>query len=469
LFFRNRRDGTFADETDERGLTGILGGLNLNQADYDNDGDTDILVLRGAWLDREGQHPKSLLRNDGQGRFRDATYDAGLAEVNFPTQTAAWTDIDNDGDLDLFVGNENFPCQLFENDGRGHFVDVAPAAGVDQIGGAKGAIAGDYNADRYPDLYVSNLPGENRLYRNNGDKTFTDVAAEMGVTGPIHSFPGWFWDYNNDGVLDLYVASFAPDAALVCADYLGRPPTAEADCFYRGVAGGRFVDEAAKMKFTRVTTPMGSNFGDIDNDGYLDFYLGTGYVDYDGLIPNLLFRNRRGERFEDITFAARVGHLQKGHGVAFADLDNDGDQDIFAEMGGWFTGDSAVNCVFENPASDNPEGAGNFVSVKLVGEKSNRSAIGARIKTTMRDLDGVERSVYRWVNSGGTFGANPLRQHIGLGGAQRIESLEIFWPTTGETQTFQNIPAGSWLEIREGQVEFRSLALEPMKFPTDGP
>lgn len=463
FYYRNRRDGTFVEESEKRGLTGILGGLNLLQADYDNDGDADILVLRGAWLEQEGQHPKSLLRNDGRGRFRDVTFEVGLGEVHYPTQTASWADYDNDGDLDLFVGNEGPPCQLFENDGQGRFIDVAARAGVQNMRLAKGVIWGDYNADRWPDLYVSNLPGENRLYRNNGDKTFTDVAAELGVDRPIYSFPAWFWDYNNDGLLDLYVASFTPDAALVCADYLGRPPTVEGDCFYRGLPGGRFEQVAQQLGFTRVTTPMGSNFGDIDNDGFLDFYLGVGYVDYEGLIPNLLFHNRQGERFEDVTFKARVGHLQKGHGVALADLDNDGDQDIFAQMGGWFTGDAAVNCLFENPG-----GGGGFLDVRLVGSKSNRSAIGARITVTLEERGGT-RSIHRWVNSGGTFGANPLRQHFGVGSAERISRLEVYWPTSDSTQVFHDLPIGARIEIEEGASQLRELDLKPTPFPASAP
>ena len=147
-------------------------GLNLLQADYDNDGDLDIYVLRGAWLGQAGRHPDSLLRNDGKARFRDATFDAGLGEAHYPTQTAAWADYDNDGDLDLYVGNEVFPCRLFRNNGDGSFTDVAEFAGVTNDDVAKAVVWGDYDGDRYPDLYVSNFGGPNRLYHNNGDGTF---------------------------------------------------------------------------------------------------------------------------------------------------------------------------------------------------------------------------------------------------------------------------------------------------------
>lgn len=459
LFFRNQHDGTFANRTNESGLSGILGGLNLIQADYDNDGDVDVLVLRGAWLEAAGQHPNSLLQNDGAGRFRDVTFELGLGDVHAPTQTASWADYDNDGDLDLYVGNEGLPCQLFRNDGKLGFRDVAPSAGVQNHLLAKAVVWGDFNHDRFPDLFVSNLPGENRLYRNNRDGTFTDVANELGVRQPRYSFSAWFWDYNNDGQLDLYVASYAPGIQFVCADYLGQQVPIGKDCLYRGASDGTFQEVASQSGLTRVTQPMGANFGDIDNNGYLDFYLGTGYVDYEGLMPNLLFRNRDGESFEDVTYAARMGHLQKGHGVAFADLDNDGDVDVFSQMGGWFAGDGFANAVFENPGAD-----GHWIGVRLVGDQSNRSAIGAKIKVTVASEKGP-KSIHRWVNSGGTFGANPLRQHIGVGAATRVETVEIYWPTSDSTQTFHDLETGQWIEITEGETEVRPITVDRFTFP----
>jgi len=210
--FRNNQDGTFSDRTEAAGLLGLYGGLNLVQADYNNDGHVDVFVLRGAWLREHGRYPNSLLRNNGDGTFTDVTFDAGLGLVHYPTQTASWGDYDHDGDLDLYVGNESSsalpaPSQLFRNDGDGTFTDVATAAGVLNDRYAKAVIWGDYNNDRWIDLYVSNDEAENRLYRNNGDGTFTDVAVELGVVHPNVSFPAWFWDVDNDGALDLYVAS----------------------------------------------------------------------------------------------------------------------------------------------------------------------------------------------------------------------------------------------------------------------
>jgi hypothetical protein len=433
------------------------------QADYDNDGDVDVLVLRGAWLDDYGRHPNSLLQNDGKARFRDVTFDAGLGEVHYPTQTAAWADHDLDGDLDLYIGNERYPGQLFENDGHGSFTDIAERAGVQNLLLAKGCTWGDFDQDRWPDLYVSNFPGANRLYRNNHDGTFTDVAAELGVTEPVHSFPTWFWDYDNDGLLDLYVSSYEFGVQHVAADYLNQPITCEPDRLYHGLPGGRFEEVAAQSGLKRVTLPMGSNFGDVNNDGFLDFYLGTGYIDYEGLMPNLLFVNRGGRTFQDVTFAAGMGHLQKGHGVVFADLDNDGDQDVFEKMGGALPGDAFQNLLFENPGAD-----GHWIGVRLVGRRSNRSAIGARIHIVVGPED-ARRDVYRWVNSGGSFGANPLRQHIGLGDAERIESLEVYWPTTDQVQVWRDLAADQWIEITEAEEEYRTIALQRLKLSAPGP
>ena len=460
-FFRNNRDGTFTDRTDAAGLRGLYGGLNLVQADYDNDGNVDLLVLRGAWLEQHGQHPNSLLRNNGDGTFTDVTFDAGLGAVHYPTQTAAFADYDNDGDLDLYVGNETTeafqaPCQLFRNDGNGAFTDVAAAAGVENGRFSKSVVWGDFDGDRWPDLYVSNYGQANRLYRNNADGTFTDVAPELGVTGPEASFPAWFWDYDNDGALDLYVTAYVAGTAHLAADALGLPLDIEMAKLYRGNGGGQFTDVSVQQRVARPSAPMGSNFGDLDNDGFLDFYLGTGNPLLEHVMPNVMYRNAGGTGFADVTAAGGFGTLQKGHGVVFADFDHDGDQDVFEQLGGAVPADRAGNAFFENPGFGN-----RWVTVKLVGVGSNRSAIGARIRVDVIE-DGARRSIYKRVNSGGTFGANPLRQTIGLGGASQIERLEVFWPTTGLAQTFVEVPLDRLIEITEGMRQFTILELESL-------
>ena len=195
---------------------------------------------------------------------------------------------------------------------------------------------------------------------------------------------------------------------------------------------------------------MGINHGDLDNDGWLDFYQGTGNPDFHTLVPNRMFRNDGGKRFQEVTTAGNFGHLQKGHGVAFADLDHDGDDDIVMNVGGAVPGDRYDDALFSNPG-----GHGNaWLSVRLVGEKSNRAAVGATI--TVRLPGGAIR--YREGTTGGSFGASPFRQHIGLGKASRIEGLTIRWPASGITQTFRDVALNQAIEIRELAASYEPVA-----------
>ncbi len=470
-FFHHRSEGGFEDRTVAAGLTGIVGGLNLTHADYDSDGDVDVLILRGGWqLGHYGQHPLSLLENQGPaqpGRFLDVTFVAGLGEVFYPTQTADWADYDLDGDLDLYVGNEAtsngpFPSQLFQNRGHGKFVDVAAAAGVQNMRMAKGVSWGDVDGDRDSDLYISNYLDPNRLYLNRGDGTFVDVAVERGVEKPIDSFPCWFWDFDNDGALDLYVSTYyqsTGEARLgpVVASTLGLPVRQDLNKLYKGDGRGHFRDVAQAQGLDLFTVIMGASFGDLDNDGFPDMYLGTGYPFYDGLVPNVMYWNRRGQRFADVTTAGGFGHLQKGHGISFADLDEDGDQDVYANMGGAYPGDAFGDVLFENPGlSKDPGPGGNqathWLKLRLEGRRSNRSGIGARVRAEIRE-GGETRSVYQTVGQHGSFGNSPFELHLGLGSATRVERLEVFWPVSGETQVFSGLPVDRRVRIVEGQTE----------------
>lgn len=455
-FQRNKGDGTFEDRTEAAGLVGLTGGLNLIQADFDNDGHLDFLILRGAWMKTQGKFPRSLVRNRGDGTFDDVTEKAGLLAFA-PSQTAVWADFDNDGWLDLFVGNESSgdesnPCQLFRNNRDGTFTDIAKAAGVAFVGFVKGVTAGDYDNDGRTDLYLSMLNRGNVLFRNQGVGAaggkglhFTSVAGAARVTEPTDSFPTWFFDYDNDGWEDLFVAGYRiTDVGDVCADYLGLPNRAEKARLYRNNRNGTFKDVSRETGVYRVLQAMGSNFGDLDNDGFLDFYLGTGDPDLSTLIPNRMFRNDAGKKFQDVTTSGGFGHLQKGHGVAFADIDNDGDQDVFENMGGAVSGDLYCNVLFRNPGHSN-----NWVTLKLEGVKSNRSAIGARIRVVVSTPDGPHE-IHRTVNSGGSFGANPLRREIGLSRATAIDRIEIRWPASGTTQVLTNVAANRFHLVREG-------------------
>jgi hypothetical protein len=455
LYYHNDGNGRMSDRSVAAGLGDQLGGFNAQQTDYNNDGFMDVFITRGGWQADAGQHRRSLLRNNGDGTFSDVSHEAGVALPTFPSQASAWADYDNDGDVDVYVGSETsarippgqgFPAQLYRNNGDGTFTDVAQEAGVTNDRMAKGVAWGDYDNDGDPDLYVSNI-GPNRLYRNNGDGSFADVAAEVKVMEPSgRSFAPWFFDYNNDGWLDLFVAGYDTNVVEVANDYMGRPFKAERPRLYRNDGQGGFEDvtEAAGLK--RALLPMGSNFGDMDNDGWLDFYLGTGDPNFQTLMPNVMFWNEGGQRFLDVTQAAAVGHLPKGHGIAFGDLDNDGDQDIYLQAGGFVTGDTSPNALFENP------GAGNhWLTAKLVGERSNRAAIGARVTVTVTE-GARQRPIHLEVTSGSSFGANSLQLETGLGQAEKIDAVEVFWPTTKTRQVFRDLAVDQFLEIHEGEA-----------------
>jgi tetratricopeptide (TPR) repeat protein len=446
-FFHNNGDGTFTDRSAQAGLSSQVGGANILQADYNNDGCLDILVLRGGW---ETPLRKSLLRNNCNGTFTDVTVEAGLAEPT-QTETAVWVDIDNDGFLDLYAGNEAGPSQLFRNNGDGTFKDISRGSGADLSVIPKALVAADYDNDGYADLFVSNYQGDSALLHNNHDGTFTDVAAQAGVLASGHGFASWFFDYDNDGRPDLLASSYAMSIEESVRTYLGLPHKAATMKLYRNLGNGSFRDVSAETGLNKVFMPMGANFGDVDNDGYLDIRLGTGELTYASLLPNVLLHNKGGKKFVDITASSGTGELHKGHGVAFADIDNDGDEDLLEVIGGGVPGDTHTFRLFENPGHGN-----DWISVRLVGVKANRSAIGARIKVTVKN--GTEtRAVYRTVGSGGSFGASPLEQHLGLGKSAEILGMEIQWPGDAQPQRFASVPKNQAIEIRQSASEYRVI------------
>jgi tetratricopeptide (TPR) repeat protein len=454
-YFGNNGDGTYTERTAAAGLRDQVGGLNIVQADYNNDKCTDILVLRGGW---EVPQRNSLLRNNCNGTFTDVSGEAGLALPPTSTQAGTWADVNNDGALDLFIGNEDTRAQLFLNDGKGHFTDIAKSAGVDRQSFAKGVAAGDYDNDGLVDFYVSNYDGSNLLYRNNGNNTFTERAAAAGVPGAGRGFATWFFDYDNDGWLDLFVTSYFMSVDDTARTYLGLPHNAPTMKLYRNRGNGTFEDVTKAVGLDKVFMPMGANFGDLDNDGFLDMYLGMGTPSYAALAPHVLLRNKDGKQFVDVTASSGTGEIHKGHGIAFADLDNDGDEDIVAEIGGATPGDSHAMRVFENPGHGN-----DWISLKLTGVKSNRSAIGARIAVTVENEGSGRRTIYRQVGSGGSFGASPLEQHVGLGRAARIVDLEVWWPTSNTRQHFAGLEKNQVIGIEEFSPSVTHIERKPLR------
>jgi hypothetical protein len=457
-YYRNKGDGTFEDRTKAAGLDKQRSGLYCVQADYNNDGHMDIFIPRGAWQRFELAMRPSLLRNNGDGTFTDVTREAGLLQaVN--SISACWADFDNDGHIDLFICCEQQPNLLYRNKGDGTFEEVALRAGVQGTGNCcKGGTWIDFDNDGYPDLFLNYLGGTAQLFRNNRDGTFTDVTKKMGIDGPERGFSCWAFDFDNDGWLDIFATSYSHTVADVVKGLLNQPHEQPSSRLYRNLQGMGFQDVTKETGLDKVYATMGSNFGDFDNDGYLDFYLGTGETSYGALFPNRLFKNVAGKRFTEITASSRTGHLQKGHGVACGDWDRNGTVDIFIQTGGAVEGDRYHNVLFQNPGQQN-----SWLNVKLVGKKTNRAAIGARIKVVTAGARPL--TVHRHVSSGSSFGANPLEQHIGLGKAERVALLEIHWPTSGTAQVFRDLAINQGVVVTEFASDYQKRTWKPIELP----
>ncbi len=472
-YFHNDGNGRFSERTKDAGLVGLFGGLNIQQTDYNNDGLLDVWVLRGAWLGTAGRIPNSLLKNNGDGTFSDVTLASGLFSQH-PTQASVWFDFDGDGWLDVFIGNETSDredpdlCELYHNNRDGTFTECAGRMGIRVGRFVKGVTSADYDHDGRPDLYLSCQDGPNLLFHNDGSRTggsdplgswrFSEVSRQAGVSDRVISFPTWFFDYDNDGWEDLFVSGYSiRGVSDVASDYLNLPHEAALPKLYHNNGDGTFTDVTVATHLNRVCHAMGANFGDLDNDGWLDLYLATGNPDLTTLIPNRMFRNADGKFFQEVTTAGGFGHLQKGHGVAFADLDNDGDQDVYVVMGGAFPGDRFRNALFLNPGNNH-----RWVKLKLEGTKSNRAAIGARIRVNITTADGP-RHIFKTVNSGGSFGSSPLRQEIGLADATGITDVEIVWPSSGIRQVITGLAPGGTYRIREGDDQAVALPSPALK------
>jgi hypothetical protein len=273
----------------------------------------------------------------------------------------------------------------------------------------------------------------------DGKVDFEDATQKAGFDKETYrSFPTFFFDYDNDGWLDLFVCNYEFDKPLshYAAKEALHPSSDKAGkaFVYHNNRNGTFTNTTERMGLRNIVFAMGSNFGDINNDGWLDMYLATGNPSYRSLVPNKLFVNLEGKKFAEATNSSRTGNLQKGHGVSFADLDNDGDQDIHVDLGGAYRGDAFPNSLYINPGQNN----NHWIYLKLEGTKSNRAGIGAKITVKFRE-NGQERMVYRELNSGGSFGCSPMRREIGIGQATVIDEITINWPASGITQMIKNV------------------------------
>ncbi len=449
--------------------------MGIAVADYDNDGLPDIFVT--------GYNGNALYHNLGNCKFEDVTNKAGVAGGGFSTG-AAWADYDRDGKIDLFVSRyvhfdtnklpsfgknekncsfKGIPVQcgpwgmlgesdmLFHNRGDGTFEEVSKKAGVDDpnLYYGLGSIWGDYDNDGWPDLYVANDSGPNYLYHNKHDGTFEEVGllagAALSSDGLEQGSMGVDWgDYLHEGRLSMFVTNF----------------TEQPDTLYRNLGAQGFSDVSwpAKLaKPTYVDVGWGTGFFDMDNDGWLDLFVANGHVyPQMDLVPSgaapyrepmLLFRNKRDGTFEDVSSILASIPNQSRRGASFGDLNNDGNIDIVL-----------INTGLPPTLLLNRGGNKNHrVLFKLVGTKSNKMAIGARVTVKAGKL--VQMSEVR---AGGSYiSSNDPRLHFGLGAESKMDEIEIRWPS-GLKEILHDIAGDSIYTLVEGQgIQQKTTLLLP--------
>lgn len=453
--YRNNRDGTFTDVTAVSGAGDPGYALGVAVADYDNDGYEDIYIANYG--------PNRLLRNRGDGTFSDVTDLAGVGDPAFGAG-CAFVDFDRDGHLDLYVANylrfdyETFePCtratvpvycdprtyppvadRLYRNNGDGTFTDVTLPSGIGQYEGyGMGMVCGDLDGDGWPDIYVGNDVMGNYLFHNQGDGTFAEVGLLAGVAydqygdeqGTMGANLG---DYDGDGRFDIIVT-----------DYQNQPTT-----LYRNLGNLQFTDVTVETGAGAGSLPLvtwGCGWVDLDNDGVRELFTAAGHLQdsveqFDGTTTyrqrNLLFR-WDGRRYHDITALSGDGlaPVESSRGSVFGDLDNDGDVDIVV-----LNARARPTIIFNETITSN-----HWTLLKLVGTRSNRSAVGAFVRLTAGGRTQIDE-----VRAGrGYQSAEDLRLHFGLGPHALIERLEIRWPS-GLTEIHTQLPADRLLRIEEG-------------------
>ncbi len=443
--YLNNGDGTFVDATIGSGLESCVYGFALLAADFDSDGRRDLLVTSMGFFDGECR----LLHNQGGGRFVDVTHDAGLGGWG-PTFTAAWGDYDGDGQLDLFMVNNlgglfdrKTPNRLLRNRGDGTFTEVAAEAGLLTPWPSLGCAWGDFWNRGRQDLFVSNL-GRAQLFSNNGDGTFADVSRQAGIDRPAIGSVVLVLDFDNDGWLDILQFTYSrPEDAIHTLRHGCGPPGGAPPRLFRNNRNGTFTDVAAAVGLTGCWGTMSAAVGDFANSGHPGLWLGNGDPSMDRTEPTILYEND-GQRFHNITFTAGLPFTGKGHGANLADLAGDGRLHLLVASGGLYPGDLLTTAVYR-PV----ELPGRYLNVRLVGSAGNRDAFGARLV-----LDAGGRRQHRLISGGTGFGCPPTEQHFGLGAATIIASLEVRWPN-GERQCFADLPLDTTLEITAGRDGWR--------------
>ena len=452
--YHQRKDGTFEDVTEKAGLAGTNYDMGVAVGDYDNDGYEDLYVT--------GYGGNHLYHNNGDGTFTDVTEKSGTGGSGWST-SAAWVDLDNDGLLDLVVlrylkwdfddiycGEHRegyraychpdvFPAispLVFHNDGNGHFTEVAAKVGLDKPGKGLGIAIADYDRDGRPDIFVANDSMIEFLYRNKGNGTFeeTGLMAEVAVDGDGRTYAGMgvgFADYNNDGLPDLLVTNLANQKYALYQN--NGDGSFTYSTYMTGVGGA-----------TLLHSGWGVDFLDYDNDGWKDLIIAQGH-DIDNIEltspqlhykePLLLMHND-GKRFTDVSAEAGPVFQEKwvGRGLAAGDIDNDGRVDVVIS-----TNDGPAYILRNETASTN-----HWLTLKLVGHKSNRDAIGAEIKATT-----AKGSQFATVSTAASYlSSSDKRVHFGLGSENVVQTLEIRWPS-GIIQTLKDVRADQILQVDE--------------------
>lgn len=456
--YRNNHNGTFTDVTAHSGLDVEMFGMGVAVADYDNDGRPDVYITA---IDGD-----RLFHNEGGLKFRDVTKAAGISNANFAT-SAAWVDYDRDGKADLVVANyvewtakgdkycsmdgatksyctpeayPGRPLKLYHNLGNGRFVDVAKSAGLgDATSKSLGIATFDYNNDGWPDLFIANDTQPNKLYRNNKNGTFTEEGVGAGVAfgedGVARGAMGVdFADAARSGREDLIVGNFSNQMLAL----------------YRNEGNGLFTDRAPRTPLGRsslFSLTFGVFFFDCDLDGYPDIFALNGHIDEDinKVQPKiryeeapLLFHNLGKGNFEDVTKSAgeALARPLVGRGAAYADFDHDGDLDVVVTTNG------GPAYLFRNDGGNR----NHWLTVRLEGVKSNRSALGAVV--TVESSSGKQTQT---VHSGSSYlSQSDLALTFGLGKDGVVKTMEIRWPS-GRVDKKANVKANQFLNIREGQ------------------
>ncbi|MEQ1945615.1 MAG: VCBS repeat-containing protein [Bryobacteraceae bacterium] len=445
-YFHNTAGKGFEDWTERAGFGGFRQPFFITVADIDNDGAADLLVSR---MFHDGI---TLFRNKGDGTFEDVT-----AKWNLPasrednalssTWAAAWGDVNNDGKIDLFVSRlgmeipfaggllarPRFYSALYMNEG-GRFVEKTAEYGLGSVVKDMyfiGAAFGDYDNDGYTDLYmISPIVNETVLLRNLGGKKFEVSKAYDGVNG---GFVGAFVDVNHDGRLDIFEGGFSDARSSIEMTMFGANPddyhTGKSSVFIQQ-ANGKF--EEAKGFFDMFGGTMGASFGDFDNDGCYDFYLGTGSPEGWFIFPKLMFKGildggNCALRTKNISATNNFATVQKGHGIVFFDFNNDGLQDIYSSLGGMWPADRWPNQFFVNQS----DVKNHFVKIRLRGRKTNSLGIGAKITVTAGDASGAKIVRQALVDQKTAFGSGPYLTQVGLANAAVVDGAEVYWPASG--------------------------------------